>query len=160
MITIKFCIVLFFVYCLSAQSTGNRMVFHNGKWKFWSASDTYHTAAQPFSDFRLESLTPLLQEVHMDPTWLEFEVDLLLILYPAEIEAPGTPGVSHGTKIFGAKFFSYHPLMNLFYEFCGLVMLKMPKIKKNCLFLHNSLVIGERSKYDLKLAVFLDFWHI
>ena len=27
-----------------------------------------HTAAQPFSDFRLESLTPLLQEVHMDPT--------------------------------------------------------------------------------------------
>ena len=85
-----------------------------------------HTAAQPFSDFRLESLTPLLQEVHMDPTWLEFEVDLLLILYPVEIGAPGTPGVSHGTKIFGPKIFSNHHLMNLFYGFCGLVMLKMP----------------------------------
>ena len=93
----------------------------------------YHTAAQPFSDFRLESLTPLLQEVHMDPTWLEFEVDLLLILYPAEIEAPGTPGVSHGTKIFGPNFFSHQPLMNLFHEFCGLVLLKMPKIKKKML---------------------------
>ena len=34
-------------------------------------------------------------------------------LEPSEIEAPLTPGTSHGTKIFVSKFSSYYPLMML-----------------------------------------------
>ena len=97
-----------------------------------------HTVTQPFLDFRQKSLTPLLQEAHMDPIWLEFDVGQILVLGPSDIGAPGTLWGSHGTKNFGSKIFSYHPLMILFYGFCGLVMLKMPKIIKNCLFQHSS----------------------
>ena len=82
-------------------------------------------------DFRHVFHMPAVYGAHMDPIWLGLDVGKILVLYPAEIGAPETPGVSHGTKIFGAKIFSYHPLMNLFYGFCGLVMLKKPKIKKN-----------------------------
>ena len=77
---------------------------------------------------------PVVCGAHTDPIGLGLDVGQILVLYPAEIGAPETPGVSHGTKFFGPNFFSYHPLMNLFYGFCGLVMLKMAKIKKNCLF--------------------------
>ena len=35
------------------------------------------------------------------------------------MEAPVTPGVSHGTKIFVSEFSSYHPQMMLFYAFSG-----------------------------------------
>ena len=49
---------------------------------------------------------------------------------PSEILTPWTPGKSQGTKILGSKIFSYQPVMNLFYEFCGLLMLKMAMFGK------------------------------
>ena len=78
---------------------------------------------------------PLWQSSCMDPIWPEFEIWKIFHRRPAEILAPWTPGVSHGTKIFGSKIFSYHPQMMLFYAFWGFVMQKMLKIMKNCLFL-------------------------
>ena len=68
-------------------------------------------------DFLLVHGMPLLQGTHMDPRQLEIENGEILGSRPAEILAPGTPGVSHGTKIFCSKFFSYHPKMILFYVF-------------------------------------------
>ena len=64
----------------------------------------------------------------------------------SEIGAPGTPGVSLGTKFLVSKIFSYHPQMMLFYAFWSIVLQKMLKIKKNCLFLHDFLVIGKSAK--------------
>ena len=93
-----------------------------------------HIMMEMILDFRHVFHMPVVCGAHMDPIWLGLDVGQILVLYPAEIGAPETPGVSHGTKIFGAKIFSYHPLMNLFYGFCGLVMLKIPKIKKNWSF--------------------------
>ena len=55
----------------------------------------------------------------MHPKWLEFEISMLLESHPPEIQAPGTPGVSQGTKILVTRFFSYHPQMMLFYGFYG-----------------------------------------
>ena len=77
---------------------------------------------------------PLWQSSCMDPIWPEFEIWKIFHRRPAEILAPWTPGVSHGTKIFGSKIFSYHPQIILFYVFCGFVWQKMLKIEKNCLF--------------------------
>ena len=37
-------------------------------------------------------------------------------------------------QFFCSIFSSYHPHMIIFYGFCGLVMLKMPKITKKCFF--------------------------
>ena len=86
-------------------------------------------------DFRLVPSMPLCQGSCMDPIWPETEVGKILDVRPPEIGVPVTPGMSHGTKIFGSKFFSYHPQMMLFYVFCGFVLQKMLKIEKNCLFL-------------------------
>ena len=46
----------------------------------------------------------------------------------SEIGAPGTPGVSLGTKFLVSKIFSYHPPMILFYAFLQFVLQKMWKI--------------------------------
>ena len=89
---------------------------------------------------------PLWQSSCVDPIWPEFEIWKIFHRRPAEILAPWTPGVSHGTKIFGSKIFSYHPQMMLFYAFWRFVMQKMLKIMKNCPFLHKCLVIGKRAK--------------
>ena len=93
-----------------------------------------HTKLQPFLDFRLVPEAPLVPGLYMDPKWTEFAIGMLIGADPPEIVAPVTPGVSQGTKIFGSKFFSYHPQMMLFYVFCQFVLQKMPKIEKNCLF--------------------------
>ena len=61
---------------------------------------------------------------------------MLLAVRPHEIEAPGTPGMSHGTQILGSKFFSYQPLMLLFYVFWGLLIVKLLKNAKEGLFHH------------------------
>ena len=76
---------------------------------------------QVFSEFWRLPGVPLVLEGHIDPIWIEFEVSMLLAVRPCEIEAPGTPGVSLGTKFFGSKIFSYHPKMILFYVFYWLV---------------------------------------
>ena len=70
------------------------------------------------SDFRLVLGMPLCQGGCMGPIWPETEVGQIISAHPPEIGAPVTPGVSHGTKIFGSKIFSYHPQMMLFYGFC------------------------------------------
>ena len=49
---------------------------------------------------------------------------MVLDLEPPEILAPGTPGVSLGTKIITSKFFSYHKNMMLFNAFFGFVLQK------------------------------------
>ena len=91
---------------------------------------------------------PLWQSSCMDPIWPEFEIWKIFHRRPAEILAPWTPGVSHGTKIFGSKIFSYHPQMMLFYAFWRLLLQKLLKIKKNCLFLQYSFIIGKSYKID------------
>ena len=91
----------------------------------------YHTKLQLFLEFWLEFVTGLLLRGLMDPTWLEFDVGQILVWEPPEIGAPGTPGVSHGTKFFGPKILSYHPQMMLFYEFCWYIIPKMLKNGKN-----------------------------
>ena len=95
---------------MSLPNNGSKIRAH-------SKYDTCHTVLQPFSEFRLEYLTPLLQEVHMDPIWLEFEVGLLLVLGPPEMGALGTPKRSHGTNFLVSKIFFYHENMMLFYAF-------------------------------------------
>ena len=97
-------------------------------------------------DFRLVLGMPLCQGGCMGPIWPETEVGQIISAHPPEIGAPVTPGVSHGTKIFGSKIFSYHPQMMLFYVFWGFVLQKMQKIKENCLFLHDFFVIGKSAK--------------
>ena len=47
----------------------------------------------------------------------------------SEIGAPGTPGVSLGTKFLVSKIFSYHPQLMLFYAFLQFVQQKMLKFK-------------------------------
>ena len=82
------------------------------------------------SDFRLVHGMPLCQGSCMDPIWPETVVGKIIGARPPEIGAPVTPGVSHGTKIFGSKIFSYHPQMMLFYAFWGFFTQKMPKKEK------------------------------
>ena len=53
----------------------------------------------------------------------------------SEIGAPGTPGVSLGTKFLVSKFFSYTPQMMLFYAFLQFVLQKRLKIMNMRLFL-------------------------
>ena len=72
---------------------------------------------------------------------------MLLELHPPEIQAPGTPGKSHGTKILGSNFFSYQPLMMLFYEFWGLLILKLQKNAKEGLFHLYLQFNGKTGKY-------------
>ena len=74
-------------------------------------------------------------------------------LRPPEIGAPGTPGVSQETTIFGPNFFSYYPLMMLFYGFCGLVIQKMQKIGKNRSFSAHLFINTRFVKIDLFLIM-------
>ena len=70
-------------------------------------SKTGHTKLQLFLDFWLEFVTGLLLGGHMDPILLEFDVGQILVWEPPEIGAPGTPGVSHGTKFLGPKIWPH-----------------------------------------------------
>ena len=56
---------------------------------------------------------------------MEFEGFMILAVRPFEIGAPGTPGVSHGTKILASKIFSYHKNMMLFYALFPSIMQNM-----------------------------------
>ena len=56
---------------------------------------------------------------------MEFDIGQILDPDPQKIGAPVTPGVSHGTKIFASKIFSYHPVMIIFYPFCEVVLQKV-----------------------------------
>ena len=86
-----------------------------------------HTMMQLTSDFFAVHEMPLVQGGHMHPKILETEVSMLLEVGPPEIQAPGAPGRSHGTKIFASKFFSHQPQMMLFYAFCGYMWVKLAK---------------------------------
>ena len=68
---------------------------------------------------------PLYQGSCMDPIWPETDVGQILELDPPEIEAPVTPGMSLGTKIFDSKIFSYDNSKLLFYEDFGFMWLKL-----------------------------------
>ena len=59
---------------------------------------------------------------------------MILDLRPADIRAPGTPGVSQGTKILVSKIFSYHPQMMFFMSFVDLFDRKLQKSGKTRLF--------------------------
>ena len=72
---------------------------------------------------------PLCQGSCMDPIWPEFEIWKIFYQDPAEILAPWTPGVSHGTKIFGSKFFFYHKNKMLFYALLPFILQKFEFIK-------------------------------
>ena len=63
-----------------------------------------HTMTELSLDFWLEPGMPCIQRPHMDPKRPGTEIGMVLELHPAEIEAPGTPGKSQGTKIFSSKF--------------------------------------------------------
>ena len=82
----------------------------------------FHTELQPGLDFWLAHEAPLVPGGHMDPNKLEFENLKILSARPPEILTPMTPGVSHGTKNFSPKIFSYDKNQMLFYTFWGFVM--------------------------------------
>ena len=67
--------------------------------------NTRHIMMEMILDFRHVFHMPVVCGAHMDPIWLGLDVGQILVLYPAEIGAPETPGVSHGTIILGSKFF-------------------------------------------------------
>ena len=67
---------------------------------------------------------PLWQGSPMDHIWPENEVGQIIGVHPPEIGAPVTPGMSHGTKIFASKFFSYHKNKMLFYALFPFIMQK------------------------------------
>ena len=129
-----------------ARQTANKKADQNTV----SSSPPTTPSSKSVSDFRLFPGMPLCQGSCMDPIWPETEVGKILDVRPPEIGVPVTPGMSHGTKIFGSKIFSYHPQMMLFYVFCQFVLQKMPKIMKNCIFVHNFYEIGKRAEDDRK----------
>ena len=114
-----------YIYIDKENTTYRNATFSTNSLK--SLSCRLHTMTQVFSEFWRLPGAPLVLEGLLDPIWMEFEGFMILAVRPFEIGAPGTPGVSHGTKIFGSKFFSYHPKRILFYVFYWLVRLKMPK---------------------------------
>ena len=74
----------------------------------------------------------------------------------SEIGAPGTSGVSLGTKFLVSKIFSYHPQIMLFYAFWGFVTQKVPKKEKKALFMHFSsffthCLVGVRVNFSILL---------
>ena len=91
-------------------------------------------------DFWYDRRQPLCQGFHLH-VW-EWEKLILKIFYRAssEIEAPGTPNVSQGTKILGSKIFSYNAIQILFYE--------------------NFLFIGQNLKFYAKNRYFSAIWAI
>ena len=128
-------IPFFFSHVLNlAYSVNMTLKSYNKSLDRQTVANSKLTELQQFSDFLLAHDIWVVQNSHIDPRQPEIEVGKIRGAGPPKIQAPVTPGESHGTKNFWSKFFSYHPLMILFYGFCGLVMLKMPKIKKNCLF--------------------------
>ena len=74
---------------------------------------------------------------------MEFEGVMVLAVHPFEIGAPGTPGMSLGTKILSSKIFSYHKNMMLFYAFFHFILQKMPKFMEN-LFM-SDLLLGKKA---------------
>ena len=75
-----------------------------------------HIMWEVSQDFWSDRRQPLCLGFHLH-VW-EWEKLILKIFYraPSEIEAPGTPNVSQGTKILGSKIFSYNAIQMLFYE--------------------------------------------
>ena len=117
-------------------------------------SDQHHTRLQLFSDFRLVFLMPLVQGSHLGSIQPENEVGKIFHWGPPEIQAPGTPGESQGTKILGSKIFSYHPQLMLFYTFWGFVSQKMMKYKNNQSFQAHFAINKGKAQIDW---LFLDF---
>ena len=72
----------------------------------------------------------------------------------SEIGAPGTPGVSLGTKFLVSKIFSYHPQMMLFYAFLRFVLQKMLKIMN---IWPVSLYLAANKKNDKNSLIFMIF---
>ena len=72
---------------------------------------------------------PLVWGSQMGPKSIENNVLKIFGRDLSEIGAPGTPEVSHGTKIWDSKFSSYHPRMMLFYAFWGVVIEKVAKFE-------------------------------
>ena len=77
---------------------------------------------------------PLVQGGHLGSTWLESAFQQIVGVDPAKIEAPLTPGESHGTKILGSKFFSCRENKMLFYGFREVMVLKSNFYNKNMQF--------------------------
>ena len=116
-----------------------------------------HTKLQPFSEYLHVRDMPLWQGSPMDPIWPENEVGQIIGVHPPEIGAPVTPGMSHGTKIFCSKIFSYHPQKMLFYVIWGFVLQKTLKNEKNSQILHYSYVkrkSGENDQFSQIWRVF------
>ena len=111
--------------------------------KFLAALFPIHTKLQTVSVFWNEPELPPLQGCQMNPKVSGTEVGMLLTVRPPEILAPGTPGRSHGTKIFASKFFSYHPQMMLFYAFFGFMWAKLEKNRKTGSFWLLLLIINK-----------------
>ena len=107
-----------------------------------------HIVMELFLDFWRESLTPLVQEGHLGSTWPESAVDKIVGADPAKIEAPGTPGLSLGTKIFDSKICSYDKSKMLFYEDFGFMWLKLKFYAKNRPF----------SSFSFVMAKMVQFW--
>ena len=84
----------------------------------------------------------------------ENEVGKIFHRDPPEIRAPGTPGMSQGTKILVSKIFSNHPQMMLFYTFWGFVSQKTMKSMNNQSFLAHFAINKENAEKDW---LFLDF---
>ena len=114
----------------------------------------HHTKLQPFLDFWLVPEGPLVPGLYMDPKWTEFTIGMLFGADPPEILALVSPGVSQGTKIFGSKFFLYHPQKMLFYAFWGFVLLKMLKKGERGHFHH----ISPLQSRTVKLGCSSHFW--
>ena len=77
---------------------------------------------------------PLTQGSHMDPMRLQYEVGQILTSGTTEIGALGTPGLSHGTKFFVPRNFSYYAKEMLFYVFFWYVLQKRPKFRETWFF--------------------------
>ena len=72
----------------------------------------------------------------------------------SEIGAPGTPGMSLGTKFLVSKIFSYHPQMMLFYAFLQFVLQKMLEIMNIRPFLSCFLLIAKYRENGLIFMIF------
>ena len=75
----------------------------------------------------------------------------------SEIGAPGTPGVSLGTKFLVSKIFSYHPQMMLFYAFLKFVLQKRLKVMIIRPFLSFFLLTAKYRENDLIFKIFSIF---
>ena len=74
-----------------------------------------HTELESVLVFWRDFGMPCIQGLHMDPKGPGTEIGMVLELGPSEIETPGTPAQSQGTKILVSKNFSYYHGDMLFY---------------------------------------------